>query len=72
MKTISVKSILPAVTGEEFCIILPDTDRGGAFLCGGRIRSAIEATIKAYDVTVNVTISIGLAIYRRTGRKRPS
>ena len=31
-----------------------------------------QTTIKAYDVTVNVTISIGLAIYRRTGRKRPS
>lgn len=56
--------------GEEFCIILPDTDRSGAFYAAERIRSAIEkTTIKAYDVTVNVTISIGLAIYPQDGKK---
>lgn len=48
--------------GEEFCIILPDTLKEGAGFVAERIRRSIaESQIKAYDETLSITISIGLA-----------
>ncbi|OGX26375.1 MAG: hypothetical protein A3D10_08110 [Omnitrophica WOR_2 bacterium RIFCSPHIGHO2_02_FULL_48_11] len=50
--------------GEEFVVVLPDTDRKGAGFVAERIRSATEATqIQAYDTVVSVTISIGLTVF---------
>lgn len=50
--------------GEEFCILLPDTTKDGAFLVGERLRSAIEETEnRAYDERLKVTVSMGLATY---------
>ena len=55
--------------GEEFCVVLPDTDRGGARLVAERIRkSAEKRLIKAYDSALRVTLSIGLAIYPSDGK----
>ena len=48
--------------GEEFCVVLPETDTEGALLAAERIRLAVEKTpIKAYDTTIQVTVSIGVA-----------
>lgn len=48
--------------GEEFCVVLPDTDADGGFFVGDRIRRAIEeAEIIAYDAKVKITVSIGIA-----------
>lgn len=48
--------------GEEFCVILPDTDREGARFVAERIRQATEkACIKAYDAEVRITISAGVS-----------
>ena len=56
--------------GEEFCVILPDTDRQGAHYAAERIRQASEkATIKAYDTTVKVTVSIGTSTFPDDGKK---
>lgn len=50
--------------GEEFCVILPDTDRQGSIYAAERIRQAVEkAVIKAYDVEVQITLSIGVSTY---------
>jgi len=50
--------------GEEFCIVLPDTDYLGAQYVAERIRKAVqETTIKVYDTTINVTISVGVSNY---------
>ena len=55
--------------GEEFCVVLPDTDMEGARLVAERIRkSAEKRVIKAYDSTLRVTLSIGLAIYPSDGK----
>ena len=55
--------------GEEFCVVLPDTDREGARLVAERIRqSAQKRLIKAYDSALRVTLSIGLAIYPSDGK----
>lgn len=56
--------------GEEFCVILPDTGRQGAQYAAERIRQTAEnSTIKAYDTTVKVTVSIGTATFPDDGKK---
>jgi diguanylate cyclase (GGDEF)-like protein len=55
--------------GEEFCVVLPDTDMEGARLVAERIRkSAEKRVIRAYDSTLRITLSIGLAIYPSDGK----
>ena len=55
--------------GEEFCVVLPDTDLEGARVVAERIRkSAEKRLIKAYDNTLRVTLSIGMAIYPSDGK----
>ncbi len=50
--------------GEEFCVVLPDTDRVGALLAAERIRSAVEKKIiKAKDTIIKTTVSIGVATF---------
>jgi diguanylate cyclase (GGDEF)-like protein len=44
--------------GEEFLVVLPDTDRAGALLVAERIRAAIEAETR-------VTVTIGVAQYAK-------
>ncbi len=54
--------------GEEFCVILPDTDRAGARFAAERIRRAVEASVvKAYDAEVKITVSLGVATYPEDG-----
>ncbi len=48
--------------GEEFCILLPDTDKQGALVVAERIREAIqEKGIKAYDAAIRMSVSIGVS-----------
>ena len=55
--------------GEEFCVVLPDTDSEGAKYAAERIRSAAYiAVIKAYDTKLKVTVSIGVSTYPQDGR----
>ena len=50
--------------GEEFGVILVDTDEGGAFFVAERICRAIaEKVCRAYDENLKVTISIGCSTY---------
>ncbi len=55
--------------GEEFCVVLPETNIERATFVAERIRSVTEKNpIKAYDAIVNVTISLGLAGYPQHGK----
>jgi len=48
--------------GEEFCVILPDTTKEGGEFAAERIRQAIAGSeVKAYDETLRITVSLGLA-----------
>jgi len=50
------------IGGEEFAILLPDTNRLGAAVLADRIRKRTESDpIHIDGVTINITISIGLA-----------
>ncbi|MBF0522079.1 MAG: GGDEF domain-containing protein [Candidatus Omnitrophica bacterium] len=55
--------------GEEFCIVLPDTDYLGAQYVAERIRKSVEeSAIKAYDTLVQTTVSIGVSNYPSDGQ----
>ncbi len=55
--------------GEEFCVVLPDTDLEGARLVAERIRrSAQDTLIRAYDASIRVTVSIGISCYPTDGK----
>ncbi|MDP8265201.1 MAG: GGDEF domain-containing protein [Candidatus Aceula lacicola] len=55
--------------GEEFCVVLPDTDTEGGFFVAERIRKAIEeAEIQAYDAKVRVTVSAGISCFPADGK----
>ena len=50
--------------GEEFCIILAETDREQALQAAQRIRQTIEGKlIRVYDEYVKITVSIGAAMF---------
>ncbi len=56
--------------GEEFCVVLPDTDRDGALYVAERIRQATkETSIKAYDTVVESSVSIGISTFPQDGKK---
>ncbi|VAX36933.1 hypothetical protein MNBD_UNCLBAC01-1831 [hydrothermal vent metagenome] len=56
--------------GEEFCVVLPDTDKEGAHYAAERIRLAMEeAIIKAYDMSIKATLSIGTATFPEDAKK---
>lgn len=56
--------------GEEFAILLPDTDRLGAAVLAERIRIAIEKRIiSAAGHTLSLTVSAGIASYGVDGRE---
>lgn len=55
--------------GEEFVVILLETDKSGALFVGERIRKEIEAKkIRAFDETLSVTVSVGVATYPNNAR----
>ncbi|MBU0467784.1 MAG: GGDEF domain-containing protein [Candidatus Omnitrophica bacterium] len=55
--------------GEEFCVVLPDTDSEGAKYAAERIRSAAYvAVVQAYDTKLKVTVSIGVSTYPQDGK----
>lgn len=55
--------------GEEFSIILTETDRTGAMLAAERIRHSLESRhIRAYDEDLKVTISVGVSVFPSHGR----
>jgi len=50
--------------GEEIAVVLPESSKEGARLVAERIRKGIADNVfKAYDEKVEVTVSIGLAIF---------
>ena len=55
--------------GEEFSIVLTETDCQGALFAAERIRQALESrSIRAYDEDLTATLSIGIAAFPGNGR----
>lgn len=56
--------------GEEFSLVLPETDKKGALMVGERIRKRINENIfKAYDEKLKITVSAGISIYPDNSQK---
>ena len=56
--------------GEEFSIILSETDKDAAQLAAERIRLAIEDKhIRVYDEELKITVSIGISTYPYDGKE---
>ncbi len=54
--------------GEEFCVVMPETNLSGATTIAERIRREVErATFETPEGPLQVTISIGLATWRPPG-----
>jgi len=50
--------------GEEFCLILPETDKKGALTLAEELRESIEACKISYNnIAINLTISCGISTY---------
>ena len=56
------------IGGEEFALLLPETDEGGAFLVAERLRRAAHRTFA--EEPLPVTISFGVASLSRPRRER--
>jgi diguanylate cyclase (GGDEF)-like protein len=58
--------------GEEFAVLLPDTSRKGVMRVSEKIRHAVEKMvfkIPETDITVSITVSIGVSVYRGDRRE---
>jgi diguanylate cyclase (GGDEF)-like protein len=51
--------------GDEFCVLLPETDLDGALVVAERMRALVEETTR--DADVRVTVSIGAVAHRGSG-----
>jgi diguanylate cyclase (GGDEF)-like protein len=51
--------------GDEFCVLLPETDLDGALVVAERVRALVEETTREADV--HVTVSIGAVAHRGAG-----
>jgi len=58
------------IGGEEFAILLPDTDEQGAYLAAERLRAAVQHACA--HLPNGVTISVGVATFPQHGREGDS
>ena len=64
-ETMRAEDLVSRVGGDEFCLLLPDTDTAGAQVFADRIRHAIETTpLIDGKPPVHRTASLGLAMLR--------
>jgi diguanylate cyclase (GGDEF)-like protein len=62
------EDVLGRYGGEEFCVVLPNTDTEGARITSERIRTAIEAhEFELGSARTRITVSIGVATLAPTG-----
>ena len=63
-KSVRISDVLGRLGGEEFTIVMPDTDEKGAANLAERLRKRVEETpLRAGDITLHITVSIGIAMY---------
>jgi diguanylate cyclase (GGDEF)-like protein len=63
-QTVRKSDIVSRYGGEEFAIVLPETQLKGAVILAERLRKNVEQlAVKAGDATIRMTISLGLTIW---------
>ena len=68
-ETVRAIDVVARFGGDEFTVILPQTDRRGAQVIAERLRERISAAryLQAYGIDVHVTASLGIATYPEDG-----
>jgi diguanylate cyclase (GGDEF)-like protein len=70
--TVRDTDIVARYGGEEFAVLLPDTDESGVQHVAEKLRVAVEATrfnVPDTDITLKVTVSLGVAVFRGNRRE---
>lgn len=68
-RAIRRRDLLARIGGEEFAVLLPNTDEWGAIMVAERVRALIAAsTMKAQVGTISLTVSIGVTSLRKDDR----
>jgi diguanylate cyclase (GGDEF)-like protein len=70
--TVRETDIVARYGGEEFAILLPDTDRLGVETVAEKLRAGVEALrfqVPETDITISVTISLGVSVFRGNRRE---
>jgi diguanylate cyclase (GGDEF)-like protein len=70
--TVRDTDIVARYGGEEFALLLPDTDESGVQQVAEKIRAAVEAirfNVPETDITLKVTVSIGVSVFRGNRRE---
>lgn len=70
--TVRDTDIVARYGGEEFAVLLPDTDESGVQQVAEKIRASVEAVrfnIPDTDITLKVTVSIGVSVFRGNRRE---
>lgn len=63
-KSVRISDVVGRLGGEEFTVIMPDTDEEGAKILAERLRHNVETTpVRAGDLSLQITVSIGIAVY---------
>ncbi|MFP3340874.1 GGDEF domain-containing protein [Halomonas sp. SIMBA_159] len=58
--------ILARIGGEEFCVLVPDTEEDGIMKLAERLRQKVsELTHQQLSITTSITVSIGVAVSRQ-------
>ena len=72
-ETVRAVDLTARMGGEEFAVLLPDTDKAGAHRVAEKLRASIESTEFVGNAAVPVvhrTISLGVASYPEDAKKR--
>jgi diguanylate cyclase (GGDEF)-like protein len=71
-ETVRDTDIVARYGGEEFAILLPDTDESGVQNVSEKLRKNVESMrfkVPETDITISVTISIGVSVFRGNRRE---
>lgn len=71
-ETVRDTDVVARYGGEEFAILLPETDRPGVESVAEKVRATVEAlrfSVPDTDITLNVTVSIGISVFRGNRRE---
>lgn len=69
-RTLRASDFAFRIGGDEFALLLPQTDSEQATTLCRRVRSQYEAEIRARQVTVGVTLDFGVAVHPQDGAQK--
>jgi diguanylate cyclase (GGDEF)-like protein/PAS domain S-box-containing protein len=59
--------VLARFGGDEFALLLPDTNQAGALHASRRLQAALESTFVLDGLNIDVGVSVGIAVYPEHG-----